>query len=165
MITALDYIGLDAFEQVRPAQDMVAISIGSPAQVPPANLVAFKDALRLEFLDCDQADIEKHGIPAEFLFQLEQLQQVIAFVQRHHHSREPTRLIVHCQLGSSRSAAIALVAHHYVDCEFPRRADAHFANAHVLALFAHSAGSSLAVTKPMAIEGEPHAYLPLQLQI
>lgn len=41
-------------------------------------------------------------------------------------------LIIHCVAGASRSAAVALYAHHVTGCEFPTMSFANNANLHVL---------------------------------
>lgn len=163
MISSIDFVSLDVFETLPPAPDMLAISIGDHDQAPPANLVDFRDSLRLQFLDCDEVDVAVYGMPACVLFSAQQLEDLVAFVRGHHAEAEPRRLVVHCRLGSSRSAAVALVAHHLTNCAFPRLADAHHANRHVLRLAGAKFG---AISAPEKAAGpEPHSYLPSQLQI
>ena len=163
MISAVDFVSLDVFEALLPAPDMVAISIGDHDQVPPANLGSFQDALRLEFLDCDEVDVATYGMPASVLFSTQQLDALAAFVRRHDGSQPRLRLVVHCRLGSSRSSAVALVAHHLTGCDFPRLQDAHHANRHVLRMASDRFG---AISVPNKHAGpEPHPYLPTQLQI
>lgn len=163
MIAAVDFIALDTFEAVTSAPDMLAISIGDPDQSAPLNLAAFAAGLRLQFLDCDGTDVQLHGIPEAVLLSAAQMAQLLTFVRAHHAEPLPYRLVVHCRAGSSRSAAVALVAHHLTQCDFPRHADAHYANRHVLGLAARELGAIAAPQK--AVGPEPHAYLPLQLQI
>ena len=38
------------------------------------------------------------------------------------------RLVIHCEGGVSRSAAVALIAHHLTGAHFPRWPDANYAN-------------------------------------
>lgn len=163
MIRCIDYVSLDVFEALAPAPDMLAISIGDPDQPPPANLTDFAGGLRLQFLDCDEVDAAVYGIPAEHLFTAGQLAQVVDFVREHHVQVQSYRLVVHCRMGSSRSSAVALVAQHLTQGEFPRLADAHFANGHVLRVASGALGT---VTAPRKAPGpEPHPYLPANLQI
>lgn len=164
MLAAVDFVAQDVFETLAPARDLVAVSIGDPAQAPPANLAGFSNALRLEFLDCDQHDVEHQGVPEAVLCSLAQMDQLIEFVRARHAAPEVLRLVVHCRMGSSRSAAAALVAHHLTQCTFPRHPDAHHANSHIVGLAARALGADIAVPRK-STDGEPHAYLPQQLQI
>lgn len=164
MITAVDFISLSAFSSLLPAPDMAVISIGDPAQSPPENLSAFAHSLRLEFLDVEQAEADHYGIPDDALFSSAQATEVSDFVRELHEAEHPCRLVVHCRLGSSRSAAVALVVHELTGCAFPRRPDAHFANRHVVNLLSRMASISIEVPSKRE-KGEPHPYLGPQLQI
>lgn len=163
MITALDFVSLDVFQAMVPGPDMLAISIGDLDQAPPANLVHFAAKLRLAFLDCDEVDVAAYHMPPDVLFSRAQLDAVANFVATHQADPQQYRLVVHCRLGSSRSAAVALVAHHFAKCDFPRYADAHYANGYVLRLASEVFGAIAAPRK--VARDEPHPYLPAQLQI
>lgn len=141
---------------------MLAISIGDHDQAPPSNIDQFTAHIRLPFLDCDEVDVAVYGMPEEVLFSQEQLATLARFVAARHADPEQYRLVVHCRMGASRSAAVALVAHHLTKCEFPRHADAHHANGHVLRLASATFG---AIAAPEKVGGEPHPYLPSHLQI
>ena len=164
MITAVDFIALNTFTTLVPAPDLVVISIGDPAQMAPENLSEFARSLRMEFLDLEPAEVSHYGMPDEVLFSHEQALQLSDFVQALHAEPRAYRMVVHCRMGSSRSAAVALAVHKLTGCGFPRRPDAHFANRHVVELAARV--TSTAIEVPRKLEGdEPHHYLPLQLQI
>ncbi|KVP17402.1 dual specificity protein phosphatase family protein [Burkholderia ubonensis] len=164
MITAVDFISLDTFSALAPAADMVAVSIGDPAQMPPANLVAFPASLRIEFLDIEPAEVDVHGFPDEVLCSREQMAELVEFVRAQHAKQQRYRLVVHCRMGSSRSAAAALVVHKLTGCEFPRWPDAHYANRHVVHLAEQALQAPIEI--PRKLEGaEPHPYLPLRLQV
>ena len=163
MITAIDFVSLEVFQALAPAPDMLAISIGDLDQAPPDNLPRFTASIRLAFLDCDEVDVAGYGMPQKVLFSQAQLATLARFVAERHADPEQYRLVVHCRMGSSRSAAVALVAHHLTKGEFPRYADAHHANGHVLRLAAATFGAIAAPQK--ALGDEPHPYLPTQLQI
>lgn len=164
MLTALDFISKAVFEELTPALGVAVISIGDPASYPPAQLARYQRFLRLEFLDCERAMVEADGIPEEALCQLDQIAGVVDFVQSLTHSNQDWRLIVHCYAGSSRSAAVALLAHAMTDTQFPRHQDAHYANTHVVALGAALLGRPIAIPVK-ATNGEPHPYLRMTLQI
>ncbi|KVP97041.1 hypothetical protein WJ97_14580 [Burkholderia ubonensis] len=164
MITAVDFIALDTFSELVPALDMAAVSIGDPAQMPPGNLAAFPTALRLEFLDIEPAEVDVHGFPEEVLCSRGQMAELLDFVRARHAEQQRYRLVVHCRMGSSRSAAVALVVFQLTQCEFPRRRDAHYANRHVVQLAEYALREPIEI--PRKLEGdEPHPYLPLRLQI
>lgn len=165
MITAVDFIARDVFAELKaPAQDMAAISIGDPAEMPPDNLYRFGKALRLEFLDCDLEGLDKWGFPEEALCTREQVAELVAFVAELQAQPSKHRLVVHCRMGASRSAAVALVVHAMTQCDFPRYEDAHYANTHVVQLAADALGQAIPI--PKKLEGdEPHPYLPMKLQI
>ncbi len=164
MIEAVDFVSLATFEALKPTERMVALSIGDPAQMPPANLVQFAAWRRDEFLDCEPEDLEQWGIPEEALCSLEAVTQMRDYIALLHGGSVRYRLVVHCRMGSSRSAAVALMAHAMTGCDFPRHADAHFANKHVVALARLALGTDIVI--PEKLQGdEPHPYLPLSLQI
>jgi predicted protein tyrosine phosphatase len=88
---------LDA-ERIVPRSNEVAISITNPRQAPAVLDEGWKDVLRLGFHDVE----EPAGHYREMT--LEQAESVLAFVRKHKHSP----LLVHCEYGASRSAAVAL---------------------------------------------------------
>lgn len=165
MIEAVDFIARDVFADIKaPAPDMAAVSIGDPAEMPPDNLARFANGLRMEFLDCDMEGLEKWGFPEEALCTREQFEALRAYVTRLHAEPKGYRMVVHCRMGASRSAAVALVIHAMTQCEFPRYDDAHFANTHVVLLAEQALGQAIPI--PKKLEGdEPHPYLPMRLQI
>lgn len=164
MLKAVDFIARDTFTGLAPEPDLAVISIGDPAEMPPTHLRRFSPTLRLEFLDLEPADLEKWGIPEEALCLPDQVEQVIGFVRALQAAPSAYRLVVHCRMGSSRSAAVALVAHSLTQCDFPRHQDAHYANKHVVALAEAILGQSIAIPEKQPGD-EPHPYLPMKLQI
>lgn len=157
MIEAVDFVSKAVFVEAKPRPGWAAISIGNPAEMAPRQLGSYLHALRMDFLDCDLAGLAKWGYPEEALCQPEQVSELLAFVRERHADPAPSRILVHCHMGSSRSAAVALVVAHMTGCDFPRAADTHFANLHVLAL----AGAQLGVVlnRPPQPAGS-HEYLP-----
>ncbi len=165
MIEAVDFICLATFEALKPTERMVALSIGDPAQMPPANLVQFTAWRRDEFLDCEPEDLEKWDLPEEAMCSLATVTQMRDYIALLHGGSVRYRLVVHCRMGSSRSAAVALMAHAMTGCDFPRYADAHYANKHVVALASQVIGTPIAIPEKQQDGDEPHPYLPLTLQI
>lgn len=71
-----------------------------------------KDILRLEFCDADQHDVENHYCEEDLLMTDEDADRVVAFVEKN--VQPGTDIIVHCDAGISRSAAVAAaIARHY----------------------------------------------------
>lgn len=162
MLVAVDFISKAAFERIHPAQDLAVLSIGNPAELPPDAFYAYENALRMEFLDCDRAGLEKWGFPEEALCTVEQMNEMLEYLERLHQAAEPLRLVVHCHMGASRSAAVALIAHAVTGCEFPRQAEANFANTHILELA--QTARDIQVTAPPT-PGPDYVYLPSGLAV
>lgn len=157
MLTHVDFISKALFEET-PARPLRAvISIGNPAEWPPNRLSGYARTLRLEFLDCDREGLARWGFPEEALMQPEQMAELIAFIRGLVADARPWQLLVHCHLGSSRSAAVALLAQEMGGCLFERHADAHYANLHVLELA--NERLELRITRP-PLPTEDHLYLP-----
>lgn len=161
MLAAVDFISLQEFEAVQAAPDMASISIGDPDDLPPRGLMLFARGLRLHFLDLEPADVPSPDVPG--LFTRFQAREVVDFVLQLHHAPSRARLVTHCRMGASRSAAVALIAHALTGCDFPRRQDAHYANQHVVHLGGEASGCAIEI--PGFFETYPHEYLPPGLQI
>ncbi len=87
------------------------ISIGSPG-VPEAQLApTFISVLRLSFFDAVPADPYMPSRPG--LFDGHMARQVIDYIGKLHATEMDFTLLVHCELGVSRSAAVALFAEAY----------------------------------------------------
>jgi predicted protein tyrosine phosphatase len=96
----LRIFGRDAVEQYVPDRTEVCISISDPS-VPPARLSPrFAGVLRLNF-----SDIVEAVDPEDVLFAAEHAGAIVAFMERWRHAE---RLVVHCQVGQSRSPGVAL---------------------------------------------------------
>jgi len=84
---------------------MAVISITDPG-TPPARLDSlFRHVLRLSFFDAVPAD---EFIPAPGLFDIEMAHQIDAFVGELAAAPFSLAVMVHCEFGVSRSAAVAL---------------------------------------------------------
>jgi len=132
VLLTVDFTSRSAFEAIAPADDLAVVSIGDPAEMPPRQLDAHTTWLRLEFLDCDLAEAARWGFPAEALCTQQHVEQMTQFINALHQSETDWRLVVHCRQGTSRSAAVALIARALTGCEMPRLAEAQDANTHVL---------------------------------
>jgi predicted protein tyrosine phosphatase len=91
---------------------MAIISITDPGS-PPANLHAqFEHILRLAFYDAVPAD-EYLPAPMPGMFDYRMARQISTFVQDLHNAPDPISVLVHCEYGVSRSAAVALFVEAY----------------------------------------------------
>ncbi|WP_434715652.1 hypothetical protein [Paraburkholderia sp. A3RO-2L] len=86
-------------ETYRPDPGSVLISIHDRSEPPMTPRAGWADVLVLRFHDTDGAMMGME------VFSDDQARQVLDFVGRH---QECTELVVHCQMGQSRSAAVAL---------------------------------------------------------
>lgn len=165
MLEAVDFISLDTFRNLQPeGTPLAALSLGSPAEMPPSNLRLFRDALRLEFVDLTEATLNRYGYPPEALCQPEQMAEAIAFVKALHEKESPVRLVVHCHMGLSRSAGMALMAHALTQCAFPRYGDSYYANSHVVGLARAQLNTTIQVP-PIPTPEDNHENLPPRLAI
>ena len=90
----------EAAERHDPDGFEICISITDPA-APPAQLsTGFAAVLRLAF-----SDIVEIQTPEDVLFAPDHAEAVLEFVEQWRHA---DRLVVHCQVGMSRSPAVAL---------------------------------------------------------
>ena len=91
---------------------MAVISITDPGS-PPANLHAqFEHILRLAFFDAVPADAFLPA-PMPGLFDYRMARQIATFVQDLHNAPDAVSVLVHCEYGVSRSAAVALFVEAY----------------------------------------------------
>ncbi len=89
------YMSLYEAEKFIPEGRWVAISIADPKQIKPQLHPDFEDVLSLRFLDVDDTSgMMKHDA-----------QMVIQFLEKY--LPEHVNILIHCQMGISRSAAIA----------------------------------------------------------
>jgi hypothetical protein len=161
MLAAVDFLSLREFERVEPDRDMAFISIGYPDDPAPASLVRFNAGIRLEFLDNEPGDIAAQGVE-HLLLTGHQAKQVVAFIRGLHAEADSHRLVVHCTVGASRSAGVALAAHVMTGCGFPRRPEANYANPHVVSLLARECGLRIDIPE---VPGRDYGYQPPSLLI
>lgn len=128
MLDQTTFLSRAEFECVEPWPGDAAISIGDPGQETPAILARYGEGqtLRLQFLDGDPV-----SLPGTQVITLEQAQAIRDFVHALHASDWGRRLVVHCEGGACRSAAIALYAQAITGCALNER-EARYANVYVL---------------------------------
>lgn len=86
-------------EQLRPTNGQVIVSIHDRVQGPASLQEGWKDVLFLSFHD---TDVAKEGYD---LFNESQAKDVIDFIAKH---KDVEQIVVHCTMGVSRSAAVAM---------------------------------------------------------
>ena len=110
---------------------MAVISITDPG-TPKAKLdPAFHHVLRLAFFDAQPAD-EYLPAPIPGLFDRQMAEQISQFVHRLQAEPLDLGLLVHCEFGVSRSAAVALFAEAVSGAPLEARAYAHQPNLWVI---------------------------------
>lgn len=106
-ITDVFFVSRERAESFAGSPDMAVISITDPGS-PPANLhPLFGPILRLAFYDAVPAD-EYLPAPMPGLFDHVMARQIVDFVLPLHVADTRLRVMVHCEYGVSRSAAVAL---------------------------------------------------------
>lgn len=153
MITSVDFICRAFFEDRYPRPWEAAISIGDHDQKPPGVLHGYRHALRLQFLDVEPEECRKHDIPHEKTFQSKQAMKVAAFIRTLHDLPDKIDVVVHCEAGISRSAAVASAVEAYSRCDRKER-DACYANKHVVRLLENELGVQISIPNPPAQDDE-----------
>ena len=107
-ISKVQYTSRKLAEQLRGSPYMAVISITDPT-TPEARLdPLFRHVLRLSFFDAVPADEFMPSLPG--LFDRHMAGQICTFLEELHAAPFEISLMVHCEYGISRSAAVALFA-------------------------------------------------------
>ena len=109
-IDHLSFLSRRAAEAATPRDDIAVISITDPRTVQP-RLDGWHSVLRVEFHDINPEKIASPFIRAEVvshytLMSTDQAREIVAFVQAIQ-SNGVSGIMVHCEQGVSRSAAVA----------------------------------------------------------
>jgi predicted protein tyrosine phosphatase len=123
MLTEVTWLSVREARGLKPSINTAIISIldQSEERSRPSRLREFKDCLLMDFVDTfekegeapwpDQMSEAEHKEVCtwdeERAPELSDAQKIVEFVRKHHFSAEPTRLVVRCHGGISRSAAVA----------------------------------------------------------
>lgn len=111
--------------------DTAAISITDPGKRLATLPAWFRHVLRLSFYDAIPGD-DFMPAPLPGCFDYRMAKQVVAFLDELQQLPDDLRLIVHCEQGLSRSAAVALFSAAYAGAALPNRENAGRANTWVL---------------------------------
>lgn len=125
------FVSRHAAEALMFYQDTAIISITDPGKRLAALPVWFRRVLRLSFYDAVPGD-EFIPIPVPGCFDYLMAKEIHDFVVNLHRMPESCRIIVHCEEGVSRSAAVALFTAEMTGANLPDRAKAFRANPWVL---------------------------------
>lgn len=134
MIESIVYLSLDGALEFKPQVQTIAISILSPGRAQATLHPEIAPVLRLYFEDTTG----KEGTPpASGIFNSDQARETIEFIRHHRDKPEPCHLLVHCEAGISRSAAIAVFA--ASECSIPLTGQFAFLNPWVLSVLVKTA--------------------------
>jgi predicted protein tyrosine phosphatase len=126
-IRQVNFVSREHAESLTGNPGMAVISITDPG-TPDANLCAeFKDVLRLSFYDAQPAD-EYLPAPMPGMFDHLMARQIGNFVHELRSDPNDISVMVHCEYGVSRSAAVALFVEAYAEAPLTAREFAYDAN-------------------------------------
>src|SRR3954470_23676317 len=97
---ALMVLSREDVEQYEPSSREICISISDPGAAPAGLSPSFAAVLRLQF-----DDVAERGDPADVLFAEQHARAIIAFIEKW---ADADRIVFHCNMGVSRSPAVAL---------------------------------------------------------
>lgn len=111
-VSEINFVSRETAEAQLFAPDTAVISITDPGRRPAALAAHFSPVLRMSFFDAIPGD---EFIPMAFsgCFDAKMAKQIVAFVERLHSTPALYKVIVHCEQGVSRSAAVALFVEAY----------------------------------------------------
>lgn len=155
-VSRIQYTSRKLAEQLRGSPYMAVISITDPT-TPEAKLdPLFRHVLRLSFFDAIPADEYMPALPG--LFDHHTAAHICTFIEELHAAPFEISLMVHCEYGVSRSAAVALFAEALTGAPLEAREFTYEANQWVIDLLeAHHKGLSVAVPLPLLGRERRHA--------
>lgn len=130
-IAEVSFVSRQAAEALMFHPDTAIISVTDPGKRQAALPVWFRQVLRLSFYDAVPGD-DFIPIPVPGCFDYLMARSIHDFVAGLHQAPARYRIVVHCEEGVSRSAAIALYIAGLTGAQLPDRHRAHRANPWVL---------------------------------
>lgn len=127
VISTVEYLSAKEATAFTPALPTVAISIRSPERPEVSLSHDLVDVLRLQFHDVLPGDFSR---PEAMVFSKGHAQDIVKFISKHRRSDKQVHLLVHCESGISRSAAVAVFA--ASECDLPLKGKFAFLNTFVL---------------------------------
>ncbi len=126
-ILSVQFLSVHEAEDFVPAEPTAAISITSPGCSNAVLHSGLVDVLRLSFHDAIPKDNHPSGT---VVFSATEAKQIVDFIRFHHAVSDPRHLLIHCEAGISRSAAVAVFA--ASECGVPLSGQFAFLNTWVL---------------------------------
>ena len=108
MINDIDYLSSSRFEAMTGDLRTAVVSITDPGSSDARIPAGFGPALRLKFDDLDESSLGSGSVGQAFS-RLD-AEAVVSFLDRVQGTPDITGLLVHCEMGRSRSAAVAWYA-------------------------------------------------------
>lgn len=130
-ISEIFFVSREAAENLLFHPDAAVISVTDPGKRVAALAAWFRKVLRLSFYDAVPGD-DFIPVPVPGCFDHRMARQIIDFIDELHAAPATLKLVVHCEQGISRSAAIALFSAAYSGAQLHNREGAHGANPWVL---------------------------------
>ena len=154
-VSKVQYTSRKLAEQLCGSPYMAVISITDPT-TPEAKLdPLFRHVLRLSFFDAVPADEYMPALPG--LFDHRMAAQISTFIDELHAAPFEISLMVHCEYGVSRSAAVALFAEALTGAPLEAREFTYEANQWVLDLLeARHTGLAIDVPRPLLSRERRH---------
>lgn len=128
----------------------LVISITDPKQDLP-NIRHPAKILRLAFYDIEDNITEPRF--ANFRFNETHATDIINYLELHHKEDKKYNLIVHCEAGVSRSAAVALFAHNYTKAHFSNLSKTSHANSYIVGVLSNKSGIDVYIPDPVMSKG------------
>lgn len=138
MLISTTHIDRHTAERTAGKEHDLCISISDSSGIGAKLSSGFFAVLRLKFDDC----YEEIDTGSRLLKPItsEQATEILEFVDKHHQMQKHFKLIVHCNAGVSRSAAVARWTSLYLDLPLPHRDDYPFCNHKVITELKRASG-------------------------
>lgn len=127
MIGSVQFMSRQRAEGFRPWRNMAMISVTDPSEQPAKLSPDFRAVLRLSF-----HDVLHSSMTDVKFFSRDDVDNIIAWLNALHAHQDTIDVVVHCEAGISRSAAIALFIEDAYGVKLHQREKAHDANLRVL---------------------------------
>jgi len=135
VFTATRHVARTVAEREPPDPCTVVVSITDP-DLPPARLAdGWRAVHRAAF-----HDVVSRNDPTLVAITPTQAAAIVAFLEAWHHEPEEVELLVHCEAGLSRSAAVARFAAEWYDLPLPHEPDYPHCNIEVISQLRRACG-------------------------
>lgn len=108
MINEIDFLSSSRFEALTGEPGLAVVSITDPGSSDARIPHGFGPAMRLKFDDLDEASLASGSVGKAFSGA--EAQSVLSFLDKIHRTSDIRGLVVHCEMGRSRSAAVGWYA-------------------------------------------------------